>query len=97
MVTFGVVKHGVTGSGGELSVDGEVDTSVEIVGSRREGSLSIGLAVEVLTLDSRHITSVAWDSVLGLFVSSNLVRSLHSSLVAGVAGNLALFRFKHRY
>jgi hypothetical protein len=57
--SLSVVEHGFGGSGAELRSDGEVDAAVEIVGSRWEGSLSISFAVEVLTLDSGNITSIA--------------------------------------
>lgn len=59
VVSLGVIEHGLGGGSGELGVDGEVDTSVEVVGSRGERGLSIGFAVEVLTLDSGNITSIA--------------------------------------
>lgn len=94
VLALGVVKHGLTSSGAELVLDGEVDSAVEVVGSGRERGLSVSFSIEVLTLDSGNIAAVAWDSVLGFFVSSNLIRSLFGSLMASVAGNLALFRFK---
>lgn len=95
VLCLGVVEHGRTGGGGELFTNGEVDSAAEVVSGGRVTSLSICFTVEVLTLDSGNIASVAWNSVFGLLVSTDLIGSLNSSLMAGVPGNLSLLWFKH--
>ena len=59
VVSLSVIEHGFSSGGLEPGIDRGVDTSVEVVSSGCVRGLSIGLAVEVLTLNSRYITSVA--------------------------------------
>ena len=59
VLALGVVKHGLTSSGAELVLDGQVNSAVEIVGSGRERGLSVSFSIEVLTLDSGNIAAVA--------------------------------------
>lgn len=59
VVSLSVIEHSFSGGGLELGVNRGVDASVECLSSRCERGLSVSFAVEVLTLNSRHITSVA--------------------------------------